>query len=545
MNQEEIKPSKINTIEEIIVIGAHTPDINGIHLACDRNQPAMAESDMAVAGHLTVPKEHHYRRGKRNILFYAMVSFAVFWLQLSANIFVFCWKHKDDPRIGSTPGHFPLQPRPFSYKDELDIRKVGNLRSKNSFVTSDNISKEQQLSISSLQDQLLGLSKQLEKVQKTLQEEEEASLAVSENPKVFIPFTIRDAQRTVPTQIPHGFEIFDFIDLYATNGDQNQTARSEAKSSGNQEEHDDMLNDVQPPGKASIEVYLNGKPLSVEVENDIGVECAGYSKRCYRSKFLLVARYLLSLHASQEQKTGNNDGNEKDVDYYYFYMEADNDLCVPLNEIRSLAFQHERYFISAGTGASGWIMSHQFLKDFHSFWNSIDETNRRGLSGEQIFEPDSVAGRLLQEKLAWSVTRRYLTSHSILSGTTSDEKSIGALFERVDQVIPEDTTETDTKEIKSTTMAKKKKETPEEAAKKAPIMEPSRYLPRCLEPHRGVWKKELIPEDEGVENDFDVQHWGFFDYSLCPESDVFPCAEGQLMELAKKDPYFETMYNIK
>ena len=114
---------------------------------------------------------------------------------------------------------------------------------------------------------------------------------------------------------------------------------------------------------------------------------------------------------------------------------------------------------------------------------------------------------------------------------------------RVDQVIPEDTTEADTKEIKSTT--KKKKETPEEEAKKAPIMEPSRYLPRCLEPHRGVWKKELIQEDEDVQNDFDVQHWDFFDYNLCPESDVFPCAEGQLTELAKKDPYFETMYNMK
>lgn len=501
---------------------------------------------MKAEEHSAGQKRQHSCRGKRNVLFYAMVSFAVCWLQLSANIFVFFWRNKDS--LGSTTGRFPLQPRPFLKKNEAEKTIDGNLRSRRSMVSRDNDkispslpSQEQHISVSSLEAQLFDLSKRLERVQMSRQKEQDASTFLSENRKVFVPFTIRDAQRTVPTQIPHGFEIFDFIDLYATNGDQNQTARIEDKTK--KTETDDITDSFPSPDTSTIGLYLNGKPLSVE--DGIDIECLGYSKKCYRSKFLLVVRYLLSLQNSYEQNPENSNrlGDEKNVEYYYFYMEADNDLCVPINEIRGLAFQHQRYFISTGTGASGWIMSHQFLKDFHSFWNSFNETNSQGLSGEQILEPDLVAGRLLQEKLAWSVTRRYLTSHSILTGTTSDAHSIGALFKRVDPVIPMDKAATNPEQTKSKLL--KKKETPEEAAKKAPLMEPSRYLPRCLEPHRGVWKKESKEDDTETENHFDVHHWGFFDYNLCPDSDIFPCAEGQLEGLAKKDPYFETIRKKK
>ena len=484
---------------------------------------------MKVEEHSTGQNRQRSRHGKRNMIFYVIVSFAVCWLQLSANIAVFFWRNKDHNSPGSASGRFPLQPRPFLKKHEVDTTMGGNLRSRRSIVSNDNAeispshpSQEQHLSVSSLEAQLFDLTKRLEKVQMSLQEEERASISLSEKRKVFVPFTIRDAQRTVPTQIPHGFEIFDFIDLYATNGDQNQTARIEDTTA--KIETDDVTGSFPSPDKSTIGLYLNGEPLSVE--NGIDMECLGYSKKCYRSKFLLVIRYLLSLHNSHEQNTENSNSHEKEknVEYYYFYMEADNDLCVPLNEIRDLAFQHERYFISTGTGASGWVMSHQFLKDFHSFWNSIDETNRQGLSGEQILEPDSVAGRLLQEKLAWSVTRRYLTSHSILTGTTNDQHSIGVLFERIDPVIPMDKAATNLEQTKSKVL--KRKETPEEEAKKAPLMEPSRYLPRCLEPHHGVWKDES--KDDDADTDFDVHHWGFFDYNLCPDSDIFPCAEGQL-----------------
>eukprot|EP00533_Pseudo-nitzschia_delicatissima_P002184 CAMPEP_0116091872 /NCGR_PEP_ID=MMETSP0327-20121206/7737_1 /TAXON_ID=44447 /ORGANISM="Pseudo-nitzschia delicatissima, Strain B596" /LENGTH=483 /DNA_ID=CAMNT_0003583253 /DNA_START=99 /DNA_END=1550 /DNA_ORIENTATION=- len=466
------------------------------------------------------PKAQHqrHRRGKRNVLFYAMVVFAVCWIQLTANVIVYFLRNGNHSNLESRrAGRFPLQPR--ALKSEREPKKVpsGNLRlSKN----KTNEGKKASLTVSLLEAELLELSKRLERVQKNVEDTvaNQETGSSSETEKVFFPFTIRDAQRTVPTQIPYGFEVFDFIDLYATNGDQNQTAT------------------LHSHNKQNAKFYRNGKPISVD--DRLLSECLGYSKRCYRSKLLSVIRYLLSLHNTHKRK-GDGEGN-KLKEYYYFYMEADNDLCVPLSEIRDIAFEHQRYFVSTGTGASGWIMSHRFLEDFYFFWKNLDENNMQGMTGNQILEPDSVAAVLLEQNMAWSVTRRYLTSHSILTGNSNDAASIRALFQRVDQVVPnnaDSAAKSVVEEIKKTKKTKrKKKETPEEAAKNAPLMEPSRYLPRCLEPHRGVWRNKMDEKD--VENDFDVHHWGFFDYDLCPDSDIFPCAEGQLKELAKKDPYF-------
>jgi len=88
----------------------------------------------------------------------------------------------------------------------------------------------------------------------------------------------------------------------------------------------------------------------------------------------------------------------------------------------------------------------------------------------------------------------------------------------------------------------------------APPLVPARYLPRCLEPHRGVWwrEKETAEGDEsegGVAADknnrtshgFDARHhWEFFDYGLCPESDIFPCQEGRLESPAEGKDGAET-----
>ncbi len=444
-------------------------------------------------------QKHRHRRGKGNVLFYSMVIFAICWIQLTGNVIVYFLRKGNNSNLDPhRAGRFPLQPT--ALESEPKKAPSSNLRSTTSEASDGN--KSFPIS-SSLEAELLELMKRLEQVQKNLEDTianpQDGSVVVAgsspETQQVFVPFTIRDAQRTVPTQIPYGFEVFDFIDLYATNGDQNQTAVLQA--------HGDI-----DPQNSKARVYRNGKAISVD--NTLASECHGYSKRCYRSKFLQVIRYLLS-HTNNHKQKGHGD-KKQNTEYYYFYMEADNDLCVPLSEIRDIAFQHQRYFVSTGTGASGWIMSHRFLEDFFFFWKSIGENNMQGLTKDEILEPDSVAAVLLNQNMNWSVTRRYLTSHSILTGNTNDATSIRALFRRVDE-------EKVKMKDKAEEKKKKKKETPEEAGKSAPLMEPSRYLPRCLEPHRGVWKNEK-----------NKINWGFFDYDLCPESDIFPCAEGQLKE---------------
>jgi hypothetical protein len=418
---------------------------------------------------------------------------------------------------------------------------------------------------SSLEAQLLNLRTRLETVKNTLEEEirirEEssfassftdnggggflekgASLFSSEKRKVFVPFTIRDAQRTVPIQIPHGFEVFDLVDVYATNGDQNQTAYREAykqkkkNSVGNNntatamEKRKPSHEEFDTP-TSEARLFLNGKHV-IEGDRQFGDhkhndddDCQGYSKQCYRSKFLKVIRYLLAHQ--------RNDGGDNNIEYYYFYMESDNDLCVPLSDIRDLAFEYQRYFVSTGIGASGWIMSQTFLEDFYEFWTILgtspttSQTQMHGLSETQLLEPDSVAAVLLREKKAWSVTRQYLTSHSILVGNTEDQASIKALFVPLSPSANK-TEEHPQQDASKTTKKAHKKETPEEAGLKAPPLEPSRYLPRCREPHRGVWRDATNP-DSGT----DVELWGYFDYDQCPESDIFPCEEGQLDVVAR------------
>jgi len=551
---------------------------------------AQPVSPMATATATAEPRQQRHRnsnsnnrRSGRRLLFYAIVLFAACWLQLSVNFFVYFWRHNDSHILTIARfGRFPASLENAPLIDGEDKNKHGNdndNRNNNANLRSGKgmDSREEEVSLSSIEAQLMYLRERLEGVKKNLEDEirtnEESSLfsgngkgsssdSSSANAKeqqqkrkmIFVPFTIRDAQRTVPTQISHGFEVFDFIDIFATNGDQNQTKMLAAASAENS-----ATEDYYAHVATRARLFRNGKPLP-EAKHHEENDCLGYSKRCYRSKLLKVIRYLLSLQRIHKGENGNeNDYDNDHTEYYYFYMEADNDLCVPLSEIRDLAFKYQRYFVATGIGASGWIMSHSFLEDFFFFWSNIetidDESSLHGLSEEELLEPDSVAAVLLQQTQSWSVTRRYLTSHSILAGNMKDEASIAALFEApvanathdaaaaVQEQEPPPPLETDnengddkkTKKKATNPLKKIKKETPEEAALNAPLMKPSRYLPRCLEPHRGVWR-----DNSGASaSDFDVHHWDFFDYDLCPESDIFPCQKGQLEELAAKDPYYK------
>ena len=125
-------------------------------------------------------------------------------------------------------------------------------------------------------------------------------------------------------------------------------------------------------------------------------------------------------------------------------MESDNTLCVPLTELERIAKTQLRYFVGTGIGASGWIMSRSFLLDFMARYESgIDNDDR----------PDVVASKLLTEdksnEKGWAVTRQYLVAHTLMEPVGGQ----GLLTVRKPS-------------------------------------QPSKSLPRCLEPHRGIWMSE-------------------------------------------------------
>jgi hypothetical protein len=240
----------------------------------------------------------------------------------------------------------------------------------------------------------------------------------------FVAFTIRDSKRLVPTQIPSVFFVYDYVDIYSP---------------------------TQNMKSAKSKLYLNTKYVG---DNN----CPSYDVFCYKQKILQVLYHLYT--------TSNAT--------YFFYMEADNDLCVPLEDIRNLTYHYQRYFISTGIGFSGWIMRRDFVRDFYKVYK-VDHKQRQEA-------PDPIGAVLLMEKKAWSVTRQYLVSHTILP-------SFGA---------------------KALTVGRNETE--------------GKHLPRCFEPRRSKWP---ISQNDTR----DKYGWDFFDYDLCEDSEIFPCAPGQIESL--------------
>jgi hypothetical protein len=380
----------------------------------------------------------------------------------------------------------------------------------------------------------------------------------------FFPFTIRDARRTVPTQIRHGFHVFDFIDVhnydtYSFPDDDVDTdflsndtrfptsnktsiARGDAAKVPPEEQEDGEGGKMQFPAP----LFHNGFPVRYPYNTSVVVnataDCQQYSVACYRSNLLQVLRYLLDAPKFRNFT-------------YFFYMESDHDLCTSLTEIRSLAYRYERYFMSTGIGTSGWIMSRSFLQDFYEVFsaNTINHklVSAFNVSQEQRLHPDIMASILLREKRAWSVTRRYLTSHTILFSTSNGvvDMSLTELFDNrtnsTTKTAEEGRNSKVTYGIVNTTAPTNAKKVAGKTPEMLPPMLPKQHLPRCLEPHRGIVKryKNAAPatgsdknkgnnEGQKTNDDLtDMNLWDFFDYDTCPDSDIFPCKEGQLDSL--------------
>jgi hypothetical protein len=64
-----------------------------------------------------------------------------------------------------------------------------------------------------------------------------------------------------------------------------------------------------------------------------------YDLLCCKAKIIQVFELVLQQNPMTE---------------YFFYMEANNDLCTTLTEIWRLAYEYQRWFITTGIGFAGW-----------------------------------------------------------------------------------------------------------------------------------------------------------------------------------------------
>lgn len=254
------------------------------------------------------------------------------------------------------------------------------------------------------------------------------------NENVLFAFTIRDAHRMVPVEPPQGIHIYDYVDVY----------------------HSEQV------GKKA-QLYLDGHSVAQNPP------CGAYSLECYRDKLLQILPHALNVSQAE----------------YFFYMESDNTLCVPLQEIEELTLRHQKYFLGTGVGASGWLMQRQFVQDFIIEYERMKELNRVNEKKEQRNMPDMVASNILIKNQKWAVTNRYLVSHSI-----QNSKGANALT----QVRPGN----------------------------------SKHLPRCLEPHRGKWTERWGQKIPGGADEFG---WDYFDYQKCPDAEVYPCHDSDEVPL--------------
>jgi hypothetical protein len=364
--------------------------------------------------------------------------------------------------------------------------------------------------LSEMLGKLSSLKMRAERLQQTPQE-------AYRDDGMFLPFTVRDAQKTVPTQIPYGFHVFDFIDVhkYDTYASMDDDDDDDDGGGGGGTSGDGKSPDAPflEPLSFPAPLFYNGYPVPFPFNTSVVPTNSTFQEYSDRSNLLQVMRFLL-----EAPQFGNYS--------YFFIMESDHDLCISLSQLRSLAYQYRRYLIAVGTGSSGWIMSRAFLQDFYHLY-------KKQTSDDDLPPPDVVASNLLRrQNLPWSVTRRYLTSHSILRSLTYDDPSLTNLFEYdIDiQNITNVTTEVDGNHTVSANSTEAPSKMPK--VELLPLMVPKVHLPRCLEPRRG--KRPAMEEDQD-DDDYDVildanlttriASWDFFDYTQCPKSPIYPCSK--------------------
>jgi hypothetical protein len=191
---------------------------------------------------------------------------------------------------------------------------------------------------------------------------------VSQDDTEFYSFTIRDARHLVPVQIPYGFHVYDYVDVHSSICSNSSTGQNQEST-------------------ANSELFVDGYPAGTPTH---APPCQEYSLICYMQKIFQV--FNMVLHTSLPTVS------------HFFFMEANNDLCIPLLDLKDLALQENRYFLGTRIGFSGWIMSCQFLQNFLNEYQFHCK----------FLEPDVVAATMLMEQRAWAMTRQYLVSYTTL-----------------------------------------------------------------------------------------------------------------------------------
>ena len=351
---------------------------------------------------------------------------------------------------------------------------------------------------------LAKLQEQIHNLQSQLSTLESKSQKYTDDPR-FFPFVIRDSRHLTPVQIDPDFHVFDYVDL---------TQAKQPKSSHSQLLHNARLvvDEVLEAKRASQTEFTLKEKRHMKTAEKHEAPCQKYSIECYAQKILQVFSYILRKFPSVE---------------YFFYVEADNNLCVPMTMVKDLALNEKRYFINTGIGFSGWIMSREFLGDFIELYTNAtlefqawekkmekehdkaskipkssaanDKTAAAAAPPAPEVRPDVLASYYLTDKQAWTVTRQYWVSHTTL-------ESLG---------------------IASLSVKDRRKEESGER------MKLDKHLPRCLEPRRGKWK---VSRRRPYIDPRDRFGWDYFDYEVCPDQVLFPCGgPDQLKELVAND----------
>ena len=336
-------------------------------------------------------------------------------------------------------------------------------------------------SLENLQTQIQNLRSQITTL-------ESKSQKYTDDP-LFFPFVIRDSRHLTPVQISPDFHVFDYVDL---------TQARQPKSRHSQLLHNARLvvDDVLEAKRANV-TLAKKKQSRNNVSEKYEAPCQKYSIECYAEKIKQVFSYVLREFPSVQ---------------YYFYIEADNDLCVPMTMVKDLALREKRYFINTGIGFSGWIMSRDFLRDFLELYGNatqqMQQTSTSNLEASSDtsnatttteIRPDVLASYYLTDKSAWTVTRQYWVSHTTL-------ESLGT--------------------ASLTVKDRRKDETGER-------LKLDKHLPRCLEPRRGKWK---VSRSKKYFDPRDRFGWDYFDYEVCPDQLLFPCeGQEQLKKLVEDD----------
>eukprot|EP00531_Pseudo-nitzschia_arenysensis_P002132 CAMPEP_0116115114 /NCGR_PEP_ID=MMETSP0329-20121206/335_1 /TAXON_ID=697910 /ORGANISM="Pseudo-nitzschia arenysensis, Strain B593" /LENGTH=547 /DNA_ID=CAMNT_0003608527 /DNA_START=108 /DNA_END=1750 /DNA_ORIENTATION=- len=371
-------------------------------------------------------------------------------------------------------------------RGENDNNAIGTTQAMNSYdVLLKNTIHYKNFSDEVASPELQKLQEQIQNLRSQITTLESKAQKYTDDPR-FFPFVIRDSRHLTPVQIDPDFHVFDYVDL--TQAKQPKSKHSQLLHNARVVE-DEILeakraNQTDSKKKAKKLAYMAEKNES---------PCQEYSIECYAAKntaglFLCLAHKFPSVE-------------------YYFYVEADNDLCVPMTMVKDLALTEKRYFINTGIGFSGWIMSREFLELYGNATQEMvkqqDAKTKAAVAGKnettQEIRPDVLASYYLTDKRAWTVTRQYWVSHTTL-------ESLG---------------------IASLTVKDRRQD------KTGERMKLDKHLPRCLEPRRGKWK---VSRRRPYLDPRDRFGWDYFDYEVCPNQVLFPCkGQDQLKELVEDD----------